>query len=308
MENVEEKLSIDERKIIHILLKQLMYQQNEFTYFKNKAGLQLLDNAIVVNGDGSKHLLKAIPEKEEGSNHLPEPMLKKEGGSNHLPKPTPEKKDGSNHLSEPTLKKEDGSNLLPKPTPEKEDGSNHLSEAMLKKEDGSNRDVWLYTVFEQELIIALGQYINNGNGQNSLYSFYTDFVEAVEQKNEAAIKMKEAEKNLTLEDTHLLPAEITVDKNAISLVGLYLYSHLPHNTNGQLYSKVALEVLYMHNNGKAKQSQLHELTGISVSGFAKHLRRLKQYDLIKELPSKYYALSDKSIHVLLKLYGKPKNK
>ncbi len=87
MENVEEKLSIDERKIIHILLKQLMYQQNEFTYFKNKAGLQLLDNAIVVNGDGSKHLLKAIPEKEDGSNHLPEPMLKKEDGSNLLPKP-----------------------------------------------------------------------------------------------------------------------------------------------------------------------------------------------------------------------------
>ena len=206
------------------------------------------------------------------------------------------------------LKKEDGSNLLPKPTPEKEDGSNHLSEAMLKKEDGSNRDVWLYTVFEQELIIALGQYINNGNGQNSLYSFYTDFVEAVEQKNGAALKMKEAEKNLTLEDTHLLPAEITVDDKVIGRLTNALRKHFLKNAPWDLVRKTARELLHLHNHGKATTIQLREVAGLSVSGIAKHLPKLQRADLIKKHPPGNYALTEKSIHILLETFGVAKSK
>ena len=308
METTEEKLSIDERKIIDILLKQLMVLKNDCAYFKNKAGL---NNALDTSSEvhlGINDALCPPSNIQLGINDtLDTPSNVQSGINDALDAPSNVQLGIKDVLDTPSNVQLGIKDVLYPPS-HVDLGTNNLIEALSHIGTDANRAILLYSFFEQQLIIALDQYINMGSGANTLYYYYSDFVKAVNETNLIASKVKEAVNNLPLEETHVLPAEIPANDDTLTVLELHLRGYLSERSRMEVYENTALEMLYLHNNGKAKQAQLREVTGISVSGFAKHIRRLKQYGLIKELPSKYYALSDKSIHVLLKLYGKPKNK
>ena len=303
-----EKLNIDERKIIHILLKQLMYQQNEMAYIRNKAGLNMYDNSIAGKRDGSKTLSEGIAAKRDGSKTLSEGIAEKRDGSKTLSEGIAGKRDGSKTLSEGIVEKRDGSKTLTEGIVGKRDGSKTLFGGIAGNEGAGNGDVWLYTVFEQELIEALEQYIKNGNGQNSLYGFYTDFEDAVEQENAAATKLKETEKDLKLENTHVLPTEIMVDNEAVWMLTNTLRAYVPKSSNRDSYKNIANELLLLHNIGKATATQLREAAAMSVGGIAKHLPKLQRAGFIKKQPPGNYALTEKSKHILLETFGVAKSK
>ena len=173
--------------------------------------------------------------------------------------------------------------------------------------DGSKGDVWLYTIFEQGLNEALEQYIKNGNGENTLYAYYADFEDAVTQKNEEETKLKEAVKEIPLEQTHTLPAAIPLDNISVGKLLDALPAHLSSSATYKERRTVAKELLCLHNAGKATAAEMSEFGGLSKGGMAKHLPRLQRAGLIKKQPPHNYALTEKSIHILLKLFGIPKN-
>src|ERR1017187_5687241 len=73
-----------------------------------------------------------------------------------------------------------GINKLYDGKPKDDLGIKHILEALPElKADKIGVDL-IYTVFEKGLLNALEQYIKNGDGQTTVYNFYTDFVEAVE--------------------------------------------------------------------------------------------------------------------------------
>ena len=331
-----EKITIEERKIIHILLKHLMNIKNEYTYFKNKTGLQLHDNEIVVNNDTNKSLLEAISLKEDGNKTLLQPDSVKGDGIKQLSQPESVKGDGIKQVSQPDSVKLDGSKQLSQPDSVKWDGIKQLSQPdsvegdgvkllsqpdsvegdgikLLSQPDsvngdGSKGDDWLYTFFEQELNKALDQYIANGNGQNSLYGFYSDFIEAIAQKNADVDKMNESVIILKLEYTHTLPVEIAIDDVSIGKLSVALRKYLQTNAPWDMPIRIANEFLYLHNFGKATVSQLRKASNFSEGGMAKHLPKMQQKGWIKKLPPLNYALTENSIHILLEVFGIPKTK
>ena len=307
MEQETEQLTINERKIIDILLKHLMDLQNEFAYFKNKVGLQLPDDDISARRQGSKHLLSDESLLLDGSKHsisdeslLPDGSKHFLSGESLLPDGSKYSLSGESLLPDGSKHSLSGESLLP-------EGSKHFLSGESLLSEGSNRAVWLHKVFEQRLIEALEQYIKIGNGQNSLYSFYTDFEEAVAQKNEQEMKMKEAAKQIPLEDTHNLPTIIPIDVSSVAKVRNALVGHLPPSANHRQRETVAKELLGLHNAGKATAAQISEFGGLSLTGIAKHLPRMQRADLIKKQPPCNYALTEKSKHILLKTFGIPKN-
>ncbi len=178
-----------------------------------------------------------------------------------------------------------------------------LVEALSDLGKGTNEADWLHSVFEQGLIKALDYYIKNGNGQNTLYTYYSDFVKAVAEKNSLPERLKKEATPVRIEDTHILPKEIPIDAYSTSPLEAALYGCFPQNSKLEMRHHAAKELLFLHNAGKAKQTELRKLIGMSVSGFSKHLPRLIQYGLIKELPSKNYGLTDLSKQILLKTFG-----
>ncbi len=307
METTEEKLSIDERKIIDILLKQLMVLKNDCAYFKNKAGLNNNFDTPSEVHLGINDALCPPPHIDLGVNDVIDtPSNVRFGINNALDAPSNVQL-GINNVLDTSSNFQLGINDVLYPPSQVDVGTNNLTEALSHLGVGTNRAGLLYSIFERQLIIALDQYIKIGGGANTLFYYYSDFVKAVNETNLIASKVKEAVNNLPLEETHVLPAEIPANDDTLTVLELHLRGHLAERSRREVYENVALEILYLHNNGKAKQAQLRKVTGISVSGFAKHIRRLKQYGLIKELPSKNYALSEKSIHILLKIFGIKKN-
>ena len=279
-DNEVEKLTIEERKIIQILLKHLMMQRNEIAYMKNKQGLL---NDVSVNSlkeDGSKQLSVGVSLKEEGSKLLSGDQSYLEEGSKLLSGAIPLKDDGSKLLSGVVPLKEDGSKLLSGVVPLIEDGSKLLSggvtdvgkgskllfEGIPLVEEGSKGNAWLYSFFEEELVKALEQYIKNGNGESSVYDFYEDFVEAVAQKNAADKKRDETVIILKLEDTHALPVEIPADSVNVEKLAnrlcIYLQAHAPWD----MRQKIAREFLLLHNSGKATITELRAISlGIPIT-------------------------------------------
>ena len=294
MDNVAEKLNIDKEKIIHILLKHLMLQRNELAYLNNKVGL---NNADYSNTD--KHI---------GINNADGSNTEKHIGINNTDGSNTVKQIGINSADKSSMDKQIGINNADESSTDKHIGINNIVYALSTKEGTANRANGLYSVFEQKLINALEQYIKNGTGQNSLFNYYSDFEQAVAETNSLADKLKDALNNLRIEDTHILPTKLSADNASLSKLEAALYGHLPHNSKHDLYYNVALEMLLLHNTGMAKQTTLREITGLSVSGFSKHLPRLIQFGLIKELPSKNYALTEKSKHILLETFGVEKSK
>ena len=307
MENEIEKLNIDERKIIHILLKQLMYQQNEMAYIRNKAELNSSDNGMPEINDSSKSSLVGVLKNKDGDKSSFMPVTENKDGDKSSFMPVTENKDGSKSSFMAAPKNKDGGKSSFMAAMENKDGDKSSFMAVPENKDGGNYEFWLYPVFEQELKKALEQYIKNGNGQNSLYSFYTDFEDAVEQKNRAALKIKESEKNLTIEDTHILPTQISVDNDTIDELADALQGHLPRTSPSDLYITVARELLHLYNLGKASAKQMRGFAGLSASGISKHLPKLQHANLIKKQPPSNYVLTEKSIHILLETFGIAKN-
>ena len=272
MENEPEKLTVIPERVIYILLKQIMYLQNDFAYFKNNAGL-----------NNSEY---GVPEKDLG--------IKDAGDDTPL-----QNMDIKGAGTNPSLQDLDikGAGI----NPSLQDlGINHLVQQLSLLSGKANAEELLHSLFEYNLISAIKQYITNGNGQNTLFQYYSDFGKAVTQTNAATLLANNAAANLPLEDTYILPKEIPVEQTSITLVYLYLHLNrlLPHNSKQDLYKNVAKELLFLHNNGPSKQTQLREASGISVSGFAKHLPKLIKVGLIKELPKKNYELTEKSINIM----------
>ncbi len=321
-DNAAEKLDIVPEKIIHILLKHLMYLKNENAYIKNNVGLQMADTTIAEKSNGVKSAPNAIAEKSNGVNSVPNAVPEKSNGVKSAPNAIAEKSNGVNSVPNAIAEKSNGVNSVPNTVPEKGNGVNSVPNTISEIGNGvnsliegistlnidTNGGVLLYSVFEQGLIDALNQYIKNGNGQNSLYDFYTNFVEAVEQKNTEAAKLKEAILNLLLEDTHFLPLQIAVDNVSLAKLKSALHAYFPLNARGAMYETIARELLLLHNSGKVNGAKLREAGGLSIAGFSKHLPRLKKYVLVKSEPPSNYVLTEKSIHILLKTFGIPKNK
>ena len=164
----------------------------------------------------------------------------------------------------------------------------------------------LHTFFEQGLGEALQQYVKNGDRQHSLYNYYSNFVEAVAEKNSSADRQRIDTSNLPLEETHVLPKEIPYNNHSRAMVRLYLFQTLPQKTKKPNYLTVVQEIMFLHNNESATGAQLKDLTGLSVTGLSKHLLKLISYGIIKTNANKEYVLGDKSMHILLKIYGVPK--
>ena len=301
-----EKLIIDSEKIIHILLKQLMYLKNENAYIRNKAGLNSLDDEALKNNIGAKPIINDAFENKIGANSLSNEASKNNIGANSIINDALENKMGANSLYNEASKNNIGAKHLINDAPENKVGDKSVFEALPALNGKGNTEIMLYTVFEQGLISALEQYIKTGDGQKTLYNYYAGFVEAVTDKNMEAAKMKEAAKNVILEDTHILPELIQIDVPSLEKLKVALYGHLPRTAMKDLYENVAYELFYLHNFGKATGTELRKSGILSKPGFTKHLTKLKEYGLIKKQPPSNYVLTENSKHILLKLFGVPK--
>ena len=358
-----EKLNIDPERLIHILLKHLMYLKNENAYLKNYVGIKSFENGvtemniginngengivenyiginnsengivtniiginnsengIVKNNNGMNNCENGIVENYIGINNsengIAENIIGINNSENGIAKNNIGIKNGENDIVENNIGVNNvengivennlGKNNSVKGTVENDLGIKSVFNALSALNNNANAAILLYTVFERGLIDALNQYIKNGNGQNTLYSYYTYFVEAVEKRNLAASKPKETAMNIRLEDTHILPQQITADSHALTKLRAGLHGHLPRTARWDLYENVARELLLLHNAGKATGTQLRNIAQLSVPGFAKHLPKLKRSGLIKKEPPSNYVLTEYSKHILLETFGIPKN-
>ena len=196
-----------------------------------------------------------------------------------------------------------GTNHQKEAIPNNEIALNEANSALPKINLGANELPFNYAIFEQELIQALDSYIKNGEGKNTLFNFYTDFEAAIMQRNSDSLKRKDAAANLRLEDTHILPPNISVEIDTIAKLQRVLRTHLPRHTNRHSYNTVAYELLHLHNAGKATSAQMGKFGGLSIIGLKKQLPKLMRYGLIKKHPPSNYALTDKANHILLQLFG-----
>ena len=228
-------------------------------------------------------------------------------GIKSIENPIPENRNGPIYSLGGIPEKRNGTNDVIGSIPENEKGINPILDALPELSTDDNSNNLLYSVFEQELLSALQQYIKEGNGQNTLYSFYENFLNAISEKNSIAEKLKLAEANLSLEDTHTLPSQITIDNGSISKVRIALREHLPRVSRRDFQRTVARELLFLFNAQKATGAQLRTASGLSKAGYAKHQPLLKKYGFVVYQSPSNYVLTEKSKHLLLKLFGVPKN-
>ncbi len=333
-DNEAEKLTIEERKIIHILLKHLMDMKNEIAYLKNKAALNNDDKDLPENRTGSNKLIGGLPEIISGGKKANGGLTETMQGGNEANGGLAETMQGGYKAKGGLAETMQGGNKADGGLAETMQGGNKadggLAETMQggNKADGgleetmqggntvfadlpiininANGGALLYSVFEKALLNALDDYIKNGSGQNTLYSFYADFEDAVKEQNSAATKSNEAISNARLEDTHSLPLKIISDHYNSAILCRVLRKHLPRKANYSLGHTITTEILFLYNAGKATSSELRGFSGLSADGFEKHLTKLIRYDLIKKQPPSNYVLTDKSNHLLLELFGIPK--
>jgi hypothetical protein len=320
VDNEAEKLSIEADKIIHILLKHLMVLKNENAFLKNKAAIHSIEIALPEEMPVLENLPDGIPGKDLGINNDIIGIPGKDLGTNNDIIGIPGKDDGIKNDIIAIPRRDDGiKNVIP-PIPRKDVGINNvilgirgkdlgiktvLEAFSIIKADGNGGNS-IYSVFEDELIKALEHFINNREGQNTIYTFYTDFVEAIETQNADALKRKNDAVIKRLEDTHELPAQIIMNGISIHKLEAALHGLLPRNVRKELYNIVAIELLLLYNSGKVTGPQLRDITGLSVAGFAKHLPKLMKYNFVKKQPPLNYVLTENSIHILLELFGTPK--
>jgi hypothetical protein len=293
-DNAPEKLIIVPEEINRILLKHLMILKNENAYLKNNAAIQSSENSITEKSNGIESALYPIDEKSNGTKSAPYPVAEKGNGT----------KPASYLIAE----KDSGTPSVGGSIAEKSNGTKSVLYAIAEKDNGTNSENWLSSVFEECLVDALNQFVNNGDGQHTLYSFYSDFVEAVAEKNLSNEKIKQDAVVLPLSETHTLPASLPVDIASILKLKPALRSYFPNNTRHDFYKMVASELLFLHNAGKATGLQLRQASGLSKPGFAKHKPKLHELGFIVKVPPSKYALTDLSKDILLRTFGVPKDK
>ncbi len=321
IDNDAEKLTIEPDKIIPILLKHLMVLKNENAFLKNSAAIHSVENGFPDENPDSKNLtdgiprkdlgikydINGIPKKNLGIKYIMDGILEKNLGRILVINGIPRKDDGSKYIMDGIPRKNLGGKYVINGIPDTNLGIKFILEALSSIKAEENGGNLVYTAFEQALLMALEHFISNGDGQNTLYAFYTDFLDAIEERNQEVSKMKEAAKNIRLEDTHELPAKISFDGDIQSKLEHALKGYLPRNSGRDLHRKVAYEMLHLYNYKKATATELRELIGMSVAGFAKHLPKLKNYNLIRKQAPLNYVLTEFSTHLLLQLFGIPKN-
>ena len=315
-----ENLSIEPDKIIPILLKHLMVLKNENAFLKNSAAIHSIENGYRKENPDFKNVAEVIPGKNLGINNDIIGIPVKDVGTNNDIIGIPRKDDGINNDITGIPRKNVGINNDIISIPRKDDGIKNVImgipgmdlgiktvfEALSNIKTDGNGGVLIYSVFEQELLKALEHFINNNDGQHTIYSFYTDFVEAIAKRNSDVAKIREAAISKRLEDTHELPDKISFDGASLSKLEVALRAHLPRNSRKDLCKKVAYEMLHLYNYKKATATELCDLTGYSVAGFAKHLPKLMKFGLIKKQPPSNYVLTEKANNILLELFGIPK--
>lgn len=301
--NEAEKLNIIPEKIIQILLKHLMILKNENAYLKNKLDINSYSEGFPEKRIGINTSLEGTPEKRNGTNTSLDDVPEKRIGTNTSLEGTPEKGIGINTSLEGILEKEIGININFGGIPEKGNGINVVLGAISELKKGENTEYMLYRIFEQGLITALNEYIKTGDGLHTVYAYYHDFLKAINDKNNDTENLKKKAVTLRLEDTYTLPVKIAIDATSIEKLKSALHGYLPATAKHDLYINVAYELLLLHNNGKTTGTQLREFSGLSKSGFAKHLPKLKRMGLIKKQPPSNYVLTETSIHLLLKTFG-----
>ncbi len=329
-----EKLEIEPDKIIHILLKHLMDLKNENAFLKNYANLHSSENGIPrnrlginnvpdgipKNRVGIKNVLKGIPKNRVGIKNVPEAIPKNRVGIKHVPEGIPKNRVGIkytfnvipknrvgiNNVTEDIPKNRVGIKYIFNGIPEDRVGIKYISEALSNSSSDTNRNSLLHSVFEEELIKAMDEYLKNGDGQTTLFTFYSDFVDAVAEQNSADSKAKDAAANLRLEDTHFVPSDISHKNESYDKLESGLKRHLPRYAGKGIHRTVAIELLQIQRTGKATGTELRDCSGLSVAGFAKHLPKLIAYNLIKKQAPLNYVLTDYAQHILLELFGVPK--
>jgi len=306
IDNNTEKLSILPEKIIHILLKHLMVLKNENAYQKNYIGIHLFDKGIGKVADGANEFSKGIGKVADGANQFSKGIGKVADGAIVPGKAVVKVDDGAIVPGKEAVKVDDGAKLPGKEAVKIDDGAKLPGKEAVKINLRENDNVSLYANFEHGLIEALEQYIKTADGQNTLYIYYDDFVDAVAEKNADEERMKDAQKNIRVEDTHILPAEILVDWTSRYKLELALREVLTTRSNADLYETIAHELLQMHNARNVTSAQLRDFSGLSVTGFRKHLTMLQRMGFIKKQPPSNYVLTDLSKHILLKTFGVPK--
>jgi hypothetical protein len=320
IDNPEDKLVIIPERVIHILLKKLMYIQNELTYVKNKAYLNSEDYDASGKVMGAKQedydTEKIVMGASEADNDAQELIMGASAGDNDAQELIMGASAGDNDAQELIMGASDVDNAPPKKSVPANDDASHsqkernpvssMAQTLAKLGGSASDSDKLHTFFEQGLGEALQQYVKNGDRQHSLYNYYSNFVEAVAEKNSSADRQKIDASNLPLEETHVLPKEIPYNNHSRAMVRLYLFQTLPRKTKKPNYLTVVQEIMFLHNNESATRAQLKDLTGLSVTGLSKHLLKLISYGIIKTNANKEYVLGDKSMHILLKIYGVPK--
>jgi len=329
-----EKLKIDPVKAMQILLKHLMVLKNENAFLKNNAGLKFSENSLPRNDVGINNDIIGITRKDVGINNDITGIIRNYLGINNDITGISRNDIGINNDITGISRNDLGINNDIIGIPSSGDGIKNgfididveslgiktdfnqiqddnlgiktVLETLSNKAMEANGVVSIYTIFEKSLLNELEQYIKNGNGKATLYNFYTDFVYAIEMVNSDAEKAKNKAVTVRLEDTHTLAQNISYEGDSLSKLRAALKGHLPRNVSIGLYRIIALELLFLYNYKKATVNQLRDFTGHSVAGYAKHLPKLMEYGFVKKQPPLNYVLTNKSLHILLELFGAPK--
>ncbi len=301
--NEAEKLNIIPEKIIQILLKHLMILKNENAYLKNKLDINSYSEGFPKNKVGINSRSEPIPENRDGikssSTDIPKNGNREKTSSTGIP----ENRVGVKTSSEAIPENKVGINSSSIYIPEIGNSIQSFLKALAALQNWDNSENIPYHIFEDKLITALEEYLKTGDRQQSLYTFYLDFLKAIEERNSNAEKNRASVIAPRIEDTHTLPSKITIDKATLKRLEAALHGYLPRTAMHDLYTNVAKELLCLHNNGKATGNELRTIAGLSTGGFAKHLPKLKRMGLIKKLPPGNYILTETSTQLLLKTFG-----
>ncbi|MEI6489948.1 MAG: MarR family winged helix-turn-helix transcriptional regulator [Bacteroidota bacterium] len=161
----------------------------------------------------------------------------------------------------------------------------------------------VYEVFEQELITAMEEFSKTDNGQHSLYSFYQNFIKTLDEINTHDERTNPRQVTLNMEETHYLPGQIAVEGTGMISLRHQLQKLFPPRVARKIAKSMAGELANLHNHGKASGSELRKWSGLSKSGFSKHLPKLQSMGFIIKQPPRKYVLTEKSKLLLLKAFG-----
>jgi hypothetical protein len=188
-----------------------------------------------------------------------------------------------------------------------EHSTNFVLRAIAEMEVPSIKDNLIYELFEKGLMNAMDEYTQNAAGNYTLYHYYSDFLNVINNKNTADEKKEQAKNMLQITDTHILPTQIAVDIIALTKLKAALRKHLLARTKQDMYHNLANELLLLHNNEKCTSTELHNVTGMTTDGFKKHLANIQRLNFIRKQAPLKYVLTEHSKRILLEVFGMRKD-